>query len=128
MLLCGLVLLAPPVLADNDCRRDPQTFTLKIKLKQNKPVAVTHKGKDAEIFHVCMGDTIEWKISGWGRKDFYVEFERQVPTNGPAKKPANNGKILVTIAGGDARPGGDYKYLIGVVGGGEWDPRVIVDR
>lgn len=128
ILSLGLFMAGQAPLADGHCTRSAQTFKLMIKLSNNKPVEVTHKGQDAENFHVCMGDSIEWKIAGPGRKDFYINFEDRVPTSGPAEKSSNNGKILVTIDGGEAEAGSSYKYLIGVVGGGEWDPRVIVDR
>jgi hypothetical protein len=128
LLTIALVLSSSPLLADGHCDRGPETFKLKIKLKQNKPTAVTHKGKDAEDFPVCLGDSIEWQVSGFGRKDFYLVFEGQVPTSGDKRKNSNNGKLLVKIDGGEARAGNAYKYLLGVVDGGEWDPRIIIER
>lgn len=128
ILVLGLTMLGQAPLADGHCERGAKKFKLMIKLSNNKPVKVTHKGKDAEDFRVCLGDSIEWKIAGPGRKDFYINFENEIPTSGPREKSSNNGKVLVKIQGGGARSGSTYKYLIGVVGGGEWDPRVIVER
>ena len=127
ILLSGLALVSSSVMADGHCERAPQTFKLKIKLKNNKPTQVLHKGRNAEDFNVCLGDSIQWQVSGFGRKDFYINFEGGNPTPGGANRSSNNGKVLVTIGGG-AQAGKIYKYSIGVVGGGEWDPRVIVDR
>ena len=125
--ICVFALLASTTtFADGYCEREPETFKLKIKLKNNRPTEVTHKGQDAEEFHVCIGDSIEWQVSGFDRKEFYIAFEGAVPSRGGKERQSRNGKILVRID--DGEPGDAYKYLIGIVDGGEWDPVVIIDR
>lgn len=130
VLLAGLGLLAsPPVQADGHCEREAKKFTLLIEVMRGQPVGVTHNGRDAENFKVCLGDSIQWQLKERGDTKFYVKFEQgKVPTTGAAMKPSGGGNILVRIAGGQAKRGSSYKYTIGVDGGGEWDPRVIVDR
>ena len=120
---------AAPASADGACDRDPATFKLKIKVRENRPVEVTHRGENAEDLRVCVGDSVEWKlINPASADDFFVEFSSGAPFPGPALQNASNGKVLVTIGGSAAMPGASFKYDIGITGGGVWDPRIIIDE
>ena len=105
------------------CDRPAKTFKLKIKVKDNKPNKVTTGffGKNAGTVNVCRGDTIEWKLNG---KKFYIEFPRTTPFG--TNKKENDNKITWTVSA-DAGRGDSYKYNIGIVGGDELDPIIIVD-
>ena len=127
-----MVALALPVFSEPasaaGCERGPELFKLKIKVRDNKPVEVTHRGQDAEDLVVCPGDQIEWKlINPASAESFFVDFVDGAPFGGDVLKNSNNGKILVTIGGGDVEPGAVFKYDIGVANGGVWDPRIIID-
>ena len=131
MTIAALTMLAAhqPVLADGACERAAETFKLTIKVIRNRPTEVTHRGQSAEDLYVCPGDQIEWKlIDPASAAAFYVDFAGGAPFAGATRRNANNGKILVTIAGDGLRPGASFKYDIGIDGGGVWDPRLIIDE
>lgn len=111
---------------DDPCDRDSKQHKLKIRMNGMDPGLVENDNGDmAEDLHVCIGDTVEWKLQGDAKHDFFFEFADTVPFAG-AETNSRNGKITATI-GGDAERGGVYKYDIVVEGGGSRDPRVIVD-
>jgi plastocyanin len=113
--------LSSNVSAQGDC--GSASYKLKVRQVNDRPVEVTYSQGDAENLRVCVGDTIEWQLVGQAKR-FYVLFLDGQPFSGDEQKNSNNnGKIEVTISG----PSGDYKYNIGIEGGEEWDPRIIVD-
>jgi hypothetical protein len=109
---------------DSACDRDPETFKLKIKVKNNTPTKVVKGffGSNANTINVCPGDAIEWKLNG---KKFFIEFSGKTPFD-EKKKSSNNGKVTETISS-DAESGVRYKYDVGIEGGGILDPIIIVD-
>jgi hypothetical protein len=124
----ALLSLPAPVLAAG-CEREPEMFKLKIKVRDNKPIEVTHRGQNAEDLVVCPNDQVEWMlINPASAESFFVNFASGAPFGGGAQKSSNNGKIVVTIGGSAAQPGAVFKYDIGVTGGGVWDPRIIIDE
>jgi len=124
-----LAAISSPALADGNCDRDPMTFKLKVKVRENKPVGVTHRGQDAEDLRVCVGDSVEWKlINPASAGDFFVDFPGGAPFAGGTMQNARNGKVLVTIGAPDVTPGASYKYDIGITDGGVWDPRIIIEE
>ncbi|MGB5250513.1 MAG: hypothetical protein WBO47_12860 [Gammaproteobacteria bacterium] len=110
------------------CNGQSELFKLKIKVQGDNPVEVTHKNKDAEDLTVCVGDRIEWKLSGQAKK-FFVDFGERAPfepdPDGKNKKKSKNDKITVTVKGPASTD--PYKYDIGLDGGGVWDPRIVVE-
>ncbi len=126
-IVAGLMLAATS--AANACDGQTELFKLKISVNSDEtPFKVTHKGEDAEDLTVCVGDEIEWKLVGQAKK-FFVNFGDRAPfpadPDGKHKKNSSNDKITVTVTG----PASDdpYKYDIGIVGGGLWDPRIVVE-
>jgi hypothetical protein len=128
-LLTGIAVLAtasiPYTALAASCEREPQTFNLKVKVKNNKPTEVIHDDKDAEDLHVCIDDTIVWKLSGISLKKLFIEFPGDAPFSGDKKIGPGN-KIEVTITGPERDE--PYKYNIGIEDGEVWDPRIIVGR
>lgn len=112
------------VAQDTACDRDPETFKLKIKIKNNTPTEVVKGffGWNADTLNVCRGDTIEWKLTD---KKFFIEFPADTPFD-EKKKNSSDGKITTTVRS-DAERGVSYKYDIGIDGGGVLDPIIIVD-
>lgn len=109
---------------DTACDRDPETFKLKVKVKNNTPTEVVKGffGWNADTLNVCRGDTIEWKLKN---KKFFIEFSGETPVD-KKKSDSNNGKVTTTVRS-DAEQGVSYKYDIGIDGGGVLDPVIIVD-
>lgn len=125
----GLMAVSSPALADGNCDRDPMTFKLKIKVRQNTPIEVTHRGRDAEELRVCPNDQIEWKlINPASASELFIDFKSAAPFDGDKLRKARNGKVLVTIGGPDVRAGMSFKYDIGITDGGVWDPRIIIEE
>lgn len=120
-----LPLTIPSVARADDCDRDSQSFLIKVRVKGDVPVAVMRGNQDIDNLHVCIGDTVEWRLQGKAKR-FYISFADDAPFAGGRMKNSNNGKITVTI-GGAARRGASYKYDVGLDGGGVLDPRIIVD-
>ena len=109
--------------AQRACGGESNSYKLIIHASEERPTRVTHKGQDANNFHVCNGDAIEWKLVGSAKK-YWVNFISGVPFDGSGKRNSNNGKIHVVINGTAGSDG--YKYDIGIVDGGEMDPRIII--
>ncbi|MBT8090331.1 MAG: hypothetical protein KJO01_09000 [Gammaproteobacteria bacterium] len=123
VLLCSINFYA--VAQETACDRDPETFKLKIKVKNDTPTKVVKGffGSNADTLNVCRGDTIEWKFN---KKKFFIEFPGKTPFD-EKKKSSKNGKVTTTVRS-DAERGVSYKYDIGIDGGGVLDPRIIVDE
>ncbi|MDH3490905.1 MAG: hypothetical protein OEM20_02745 [Gammaproteobacteria bacterium] len=113
------------VAQDTACDRSPETFKLKIKVRDNTPTKVVKGlfGWNADTLNVCRGDTIEWKVND---KEFFIEFPGDTPFD-KKKKNSSNGKVTTTVRS-DAERGVSYKYDIGIDGGGVLDPIIIVDN
>ncbi|GMR17083.1 MAG: hypothetical protein BMS9Abin32_139 [Gammaproteobacteria bacterium] len=120
-----LPLTIPSIALADDCDRDSQSFLIKVRVKGGAPVAVMRGNQPVDDLHVCIGDTVEWRLQGQARR-FFISFAGDAPFAGGKMQNSNNGKILVTI-GGSARRGASYKYDVGLDGGGVLDPRIIVD-
>jgi hypothetical protein len=125
--LCLLVVAAifsvPPVTAAV-CGDESTTYNLTIRIVQDRPAEVLHRGKNADEFHVCPGDSIEWKLQG-SEKSFYLDFLAGAPFSGDHRPNSHSGKILVSIDNGSS--GDIFDYNIGLNDGEEMDPRIIID-
>ncbi|MGB5332012.1 MAG: hypothetical protein WBM80_08075 [Woeseiaceae bacterium] len=110
---------------DGACDRSPETFKLKIKVKNDMPTKVVKGlfGSNADTLNVCRGDTIEWKFNA---KNFFIEFPGKTPFD-EKKKSSRNGKVTSTVRS-DAEIGVSYKYDVGIEGGGVLDPIIIIDN
>ena len=117
-----------PMAQGNRCDledRDKQYFKIKIRVRENAPRAVTRNDQDEDSLHVCLDDEVEWMMQGQARR-FFINFKQGAPFAGGTIKISNNGKVTVVI-GGDAQRGNTYKYHVGLDGGGELDPHIVVD-
>jgi len=125
--LCSLfvaaILTVPPVSAGT-CGEESTSYKLIIRIVQDRPVEVLHRGKNADELHVCPGDNIEWKLQG-SEKQFYLEFLADAPFSGDSRPNSHSGKISVSID--NASSGDIFDYNIGLIDGFEMDPRIIVD-
>ena len=110
---------------DSACDRSPETFKLKIKVKNDTPTEVVKGlfGWNADTLNVCRGDTVEWKLNN---KKFFIEFPGKTPFD-EKKKDSKNGKVTTTVRS-DAERGVSYKYDIGIEGGGILDPIIIIEN
>ena len=116
--------LSSTSVAGRECGGEAESFKLRIRVVQDRPVEVLHKGKNADEFHVCLGDAIEWQLQG-SEKRFYLNFLAGAPFAGNSKPESHNGKITVTVD--NAESGDVFDYDTGIVDGEAMDPRIIVD-
>ncbi len=123
LFLAGALVTDSQLLAQDPCGGESNSYKLIIHASDNRPTKVTHQGQDANNFHVCNGDAIEWQIVG-SAKQYWVNFIKGAPFSGSDKQNSNNGKINVVINGTPGPEG--YKYDIGIVDGGIFDPRIII--
>lgn len=124
LFLAGSIVTDSQSLAQGACGGASQSYKLMIHVNDNRPTSVMYKGQDANDFHVCNGDQVQWQLVG-SDKQYWVNFLNGAPFSGGQKQDSNsNGKIDVVIAG-EAGPAG-YKYDIGIVDGGVLDPRIII--
>jgi hypothetical protein len=129
VLLLGVSLTASNTsMAQSSCD-GPTTHKLMVHTHNDKmPYKVTKGAAEEDAFDllVCIGDTIEWKIVGSGRR-FFVRFDPDTPFNGGGETTANsNGKISIVV-GDTATIGAEYKYSIGL-GDKLWDPKIVIAR
>ncbi len=124
LFLAGALVTDSQSLAQGACGGASNSYKLKIHVNNNRPTRVTHNGDDADKFHVCNGDEVEWQLVG-SDKQYWVDFLDGAPFSGEQKKNSNNnGKIIVII---DGEPGPDgYLYDIGLADGDVLDPRIII--
>lgn len=90
---------------------------------------LTYKGGSADVVNVCIGDTIQWVLTGNDRTyfKFFVEFVAGAPFEG-AKRRGSNGTNITVEVGGPATPGSSYKYDVEFEGGLVLDPRIVVNK
>jgi len=124
VLAATLALQAEVSLADRSCADGPLELKVKVRVVQDRPVEVLVDGENADPLHVCVGDTVEWKLQG-SEKAFYLRFPDGSPFSADEHPRSNNGKIEATIDAGS--PGDSFKYDIGIEDGEIWDPRIVID-
>jgi len=86
---------------------------------------LSYKSGSAENVKVCLGDTVQWVLTGPDR-DFLVEFFDIAAFDGQKKGNSNSNKVSVVIAGSFER-GNAYAYGVEFAGGEPMDPRIIVE-
>ncbi len=84
---------------------------------------LSYRGGSAEEVRVCVGDSVQWVLTGSDRA-FFIEFFGSAPFEGAAKRGSSNGVVSVII--GDV-PRQSYDYGVEFAGGPPMDPRIIVD-
>ena len=117
-------LYAGDSMAQRSCADGPMQHKVRIRVVQDRPVEVLLKGMNADDLHVCLGDTVEFKLQG-SEKKFYLRFADGSPFSSGDNPQSSNGKIEMTVDTGS--PGDAFKYDIGIEGGEVWDPRIVID-
>jgi len=95
------------------------------------PTGVNHgDGSSANLLHTCPGDTVKWELKDDG---FAIAFDKGTtspfswPSGNATKIGTGNWWLLGLIE--DKEPKGvELKYSIQIVGGGKYDPIIIVER
>lgn len=84
---------------------------------------LSYRGGSAEEVRVCVGDSVQWVLTGSDRA-FFVDFFGGAPFEGAAKRGSSNGVVSVVI--GDV-PRQGYDYGVEFADGPAMDPRIVVD-
>jgi len=64
LFLAGALVTDSQSLAQGACGGESNSYKLIIHASEERPTRVTHKGQDANDFHVCNGDAVEWQLVG----------------------------------------------------------------
>ena len=98
------------------------SHTIQVRAGDDGMPVLSYRGGSAEEVHVCVGDTVQWVLTGSDRA-FFVDFFAGAPFDGAAKRGSSNSVVSVVI-GDVARQG--YDYGVGFADGEPMDPRVVV--
>jgi hypothetical protein len=115
---------------------NPRVFKLKIQTRTLsngtvEPTGVNHgNGTSANLLHVCTFDTVRWDLKD---HQFEIAFDKGTasPFGWPSQKSTEvkPGKwSLLGLVADSAPKHVELKYSIAIVGGGKYDPIIIVDR
>lgn len=97
--------------------------TIQVRPDANGVPELSYRGGSAEEVHVCVGDTVQWVLTGSDRA-FFVDFFGGAPFDGAAKRGSSDGVVSVVI--GDV-PRQGYDYGVEFANGPAMDPRIVVD-
>ena len=97
--------------------------TIQVQAGADGMPELSYRGGSAEEVRVCVGDSVQWVLTGSDRA-FFVDFFAGAPFEGAAKRGSSSGVVSVTI--GDV-PRKGYDYGVEFAGGAPMDPRIVVD-
>lgn len=86
---------------------------------------LTYRGGSAEEVRVCMGDKVQWVVTGSDRS-YLVEFLSIAPFDGAKSRGSSQGVVYVNI-GSPFERGQQYAYGVEFDGGVPLDPHIIVE-
>lgn len=124
LVVVAMTLSSTSVFGQDACNRGGN-HSIQVSVGDDGNPVLKYKGGSAENVYVCLGDQVQWVLTDSDR-DFLVDFFRGAPFEGAAKRGSSAGVVVVTIGGGAER-GKGYEYNVAFVGGGELDPRIIVE-
>lgn len=99
--------------------------TIQVRAGSDGKPVLKYQGGSAEEVNVCIGDTVRWVLTGSDR-EYLVNFFAGAPFDGAHEVDSNGGVVSVVI-GGSAERGKGYDYDVSFVGGGNLDPRIVVN-
>jgi len=120
----ALTLGSPISYSQDDCTSDGN-HTIQVTEGADGRPALSYRGGSAESVHVCLGDQVQWVLTGSDR-DFFVDFFSGAPFDGAAKR-GSSGTVVSIVIGGPAQRGASYSYGVEFDGGPPLDPHIIVD-
>ena len=99
--------------------------TIQVRAGSDGNPVLSYNGGSAEEVNVCIGDTVRWVLTGSDR-EYLVNFFAGAPFAG-AEEVDSNGGVVSVVIGGSAERGKGYDYDVKFVGGGNLDPRIVVN-
>jgi len=99
--------------------------TIQVRAGDDDVPELSYGGGSADEVHACIGDTVQWVLTGPNR-DYFVDFFSGGPFDGATKRGSSDNVVSIVI-GGSAERGQGYDYDVQFVDGGGMDPRIIVD-
>lgn len=101
------------------------SHTIQVRPMGDGPPELSYRGGDAEEVHVCIGDNVQWVLTGSDRQ-FFVDFFDDAPFDGLTRLGSSGNVVSISI-GGPAERGRSYDYGVEMAGGPGMDPRIVVD-
>ena len=124
MMLAMLMLGSPDSLSQDTCASNGK-HTIRVRPTENDTPELTYRDGSAEEVHVCIGDEVNWILTG-PERSYFVSFFADAPFEGETRRGSNGNVVSVTI-GGPAERGSGYDYDVEFADGGSMDPRIVVD-
>jgi len=123
------IVIAALMLSSNDSQSQVQcvggSHTIQVQPDAGGMPALSYRNGSAEEVHVCIGDQVQWVLTGSDRQ-FFVDFFGGAPFEGAAKR-GSSGTVLSVVIGGPAQRNQGYDYGINFADDPAHDPRIVVD-
>ncbi len=98
--------------------------TIQVRAGDDGAPVLTYRGGSADEVHVCVGDRIQWVLTGSDR-EFLIDFLSGAPFEGATTLGSNSNAVSMVVGTSAERRG--YDYDVQFVDGQGMDPRIIVD-
>jgi hypothetical protein len=98
--------------------------TIQVSEGEGEMPVLSYRGGSAEEVHVCVGDQVQWVLTGSNR-EFLVDFFSGAPFDGASTRGSSGNAVSVVIGAAAERRG--YDYGVQFAGGPDMDPRIVVD-
>ena len=123
------LVIAALMLSSNDSRSQAQcvggNHTIQVRPDADDMPSLSYRNGSAEEVHVCIGDQVQWVLTGSDRQ-FFVDFFDGAPFEGAARR-GSTGTVLSVVIGGPAQRNQSYDYGINFADDPALDPRFVVD-
>ncbi len=98
--------------------------TIQVRAGDDGAPVLKYRGGSADEVHVCVGDQVQWVLTGPDR-EFLVDFFSGAPFDGATTRGSSGNAVSVVIGAAAERRG--YEYGVKFADGPELDPEIIVD-
>ncbi len=123
MTILALTLGSTDSLGQDECDHGGN-HTIQVRAGDDGAPALKYRGGSADEVHVCVGDQVQWVLTGRNR-DFLIDFFSDAPFEGATTRGSSSNAVSVVIGAAAERRG--YKYNVKFADGADMDPEIIVD-
>jgi len=124
LMVAALMLGSTDSLGQDECV-STGNHTIQVQPGEDGVPVLQYRGGSAEEVHVCIGDRVQWVLTGPDR-DFFVDFFSGAPFDGATRR-GSSGNVVSLVIGAMAERGRDYAYGVEFAGEPGMDPHIIID-
>ncbi len=121
--IAALTLGSTDSLGQDECDHGGN-HTIQVRAGDDGMPQLKYRGGSADEVHVCVGDQVQWVLTGPDR-EFLVDFFSGAPFDGATTRGSSGNAVSVVIGATAERRG--YDYGVQFADGPEMDPRIVVD-